>query len=77
MKVPIGLVLFRAAANCNSQPGTMGKLTCKSPVPSDIEIAQAAEPVPITEIANKLGLASDEYELHGPLKAKVGAPQTP
>ncbi len=40
-------------------------------VPSDLEIARAAEPRPITEIAAKLGILEDELEPHGKLKAKV------
>ncbi len=42
-----------------------------SPVPSDIEIAQAARLKPITQIAEELGLLPDEIELFGPYKAKV------
>ena len=41
------------------------------PVPSDIEIAQAAEMIPILEIAEKLGLTEDDLDLHGKYKAKV------
>ncbi|GAG44406.1 unnamed protein product, partial [marine sediment metagenome] len=40
-------------------------------VPSDLEIAQAAEPKPITQIAAKLGILEDELDPHGKLKAKV------
>ena len=40
-------------------------------VPSDIEIAQACKMKPIVEIAEKLGLQADEYDLHGKYKAKV------
>jgi len=40
-------------------------------VPSDLEIAQAATPVPITQIAKKLGILEDELDPHGKLKAKV------
>lgn len=43
----------------------------KHPVPSDIEIAQAAELKPITEIADKAGLIPEEYDTHGSTKAKV------
>ena len=32
------------------------------PVPSDIEIAQSYEPVPIAKIAKQLGLLPDELE---------------
>lgn len=49
----------------------MGKLQCKNPVPSDIEIAQSVKPLPIVEIAEKLKLSPDEYEQHGQEKAKV------
>jgi len=41
------------------------------PVPSDIEIAQAAEMIPILEIADKLGLTMDDMDLYGKYKAKV------
>uniref|UniRef100_A0A7C4KIH5 Formate--tetrahydrofolate ligase n=1 Tax=Anaerolinea thermolimosa TaxID=229919 RepID=A0A7C4KIH5_9CHLR len=42
-----------------------------SPVPSDIEIAQAAKMKPINELAEELGLLPEEIELYGPYKAKV------
>ncbi len=38
---------------------------------ADIEIAQAAEIRPITEIAEKLGIPGDELELYGKYKAKI------
>ncbi len=38
---------------------------------SDIEIAQAATPRPITEIASKIGLDASEIEMYGHYKAKV------
>jgi formyltetrahydrofolate synthetase len=40
-------------------------------VPSDIDIAQAAEIRPILEIAAKLGLIEDDLDLYGKYKAKV------
>ena len=40
-------------------------------IPSDIEIAQAATPRPITDIAAKLGIAEDDLELYGKYKAKI------
>jgi formate--tetrahydrofolate ligase len=40
-------------------------------IPSDVEIAQAADPKQIVEIAAGLGLSSDEIELYGNYKAKV------
>lgn len=48
------------------------KLTdLKRPVPSDIEIAQAATPLPIQPFAEALGIQSDELEPYGHTKAKV------
>ena len=41
------------------------------PVPSDIEIAQAAEMIPILEVAEKLGLTMEDMDLYGKWKAKV------
>ncbi len=41
------------------------------PVPSDIDIAQAAEMLPILEIADQLGLTMDDLDLYGKYKAKV------
>jgi formate--tetrahydrofolate ligase len=38
---------------------------------SDIEIAQAAKPKPIREIAEKLGLGEADIELYGRFKAKI------
>lgn len=43
----------------------------KTAVPSDIEIAQAATPLPIQQIANEVGLLAEELELYGNFKAKV------
>ena len=42
-----------------------------TPVPSDIEIAQAAELRPILDIARSVGLTEDDLEMYGKLKAKV------
>ena len=41
------------------------------PVPSDIDIAQAATIIPISTVANNMGLTDDELLLYGPQKAKV------
>ncbi len=41
------------------------------PVPSDIEIAQSAELIPIREIMERLDLTEDEVDLYGKWKAKV------
>lgn len=40
-------------------------------VPSDLEIAQAATPKPITEIAESIGIQADELIPYGDTKAKV------
>jgi len=40
-------------------------------VPSDIEIAQAATPLPIDQIAHEAGIHDDELDLYGKTKAKV------
>ncbi|RMH00628.1 MAG: formate--tetrahydrofolate ligase [Chloroflexi bacterium] len=40
-------------------------------VPSDLEIAQAAELLPIQQIAEEVGLLPEELELYGRYKAKV------
>lgn len=42
-----------------------------SAFPSDLEIAQAAKLLPITEIARRLDLSEDDLELYGKYKAKV------
>jgi methylenetetrahydrofolate dehydrogenase (NADP+)/methenyltetrahydrofolate cyclohydrolase/formyltetrahydrofolate synthetase/formate--tetrahydrofolate ligase len=43
----------------------------KKPVPSDLDIAQAATVRPILEIAASIGLAEDDLDLYGKYKAKV------
>jgi formyltetrahydrofolate synthetase len=47
------------------------KLKLLRPVPSDIEIAQAAEIKPIAQIAEEVGIQPKELEFYGPFKAKV------
>ena len=47
------------------------KLKCLTPVPSDIDIAQAAELKPIALVAEELGLLPEEFEFYGPYKAKI------
>ncbi len=47
------------------------KIHPKSPVPSDIEIAQEAVLKPIAQIGRELGLLESEMELYGPVMAKV------
>lgn len=49
----------------------MAKFEYRDPVPSDIEIAQAAQLRPIKEIAAELGLTEDDIDLYGKYKAKV------
>lgn len=43
----------------------------KRPVPSDIDIAQAATMRPIIDVARQLGLTEDDLDFHGKYKAKV------
>ena len=40
-------------------------------IPSDIEIAQAARPRPITDVAAEIGLGPDDLDLFGKYKAKI------
>jgi formyltetrahydrofolate synthetase len=54
-----------------ARPFTPIPLKRKSPVPSDLEIAQAAEMKPIAQVAEELGILPEELELYGPYKAKV------
>ena len=46
-------------------------LDIKDPVPSDIEIAQAADIKPIKQVSEEVGLLPEELELYGEYKAKV------
>lgn len=43
----------------------------KSPVPSDIDIAQSIAPQPIKDIAADIGLTDDDYDMHGKFKGKA------
>ncbi len=47
------------------------RLKLLRPVPSDIDIAQAAKLKPILQVAAELGIRENELELYGPYKAKV------
>jgi formate--tetrahydrofolate ligase len=47
------------------------KLARRSPVPSDIEIAQAASLEPIQNVAARAGILEEELELYGRHKAKI------
>ena len=42
-----------------------------TPVPSDIQIAQAAVPIPISKVADEAGILDAELEAYGKTKAKV------
>ncbi|MCC6187827.1 MAG: formate--tetrahydrofolate ligase [Anaerolineales bacterium] len=69
----------QASRSTNGRRGANGaraafkptRLKLLSPVPSDLEIAQAVKLKPILEIAEELGLKPNELELYGPYKAKV------
>src|SRR5512136_2974821 len=58
----------KKAAKATFKPTKMKLLT---PVPSDIEIAQACKLKPIKVIAEEVGLRESELEYHGPHMAKV------
>ncbi len=47
------------------------KLKLRRPVPSDIEIAQESDIKPISQVAEEIGILSEELELFGQYKAKV------
>ena len=46
-------------------------LDLKSPVPSDIDVAQSVKPKPISEVARECGILDTELEPYGWTKAKV------
>ncbi|KAL7708178.1 C-1-tetrahydrofolate synthase cytoplasmic [Lotmaria passim] len=50
---------------------TARKLNCVAPVPSDIDIAQSVEALPITSIAESAGILSSELSPYGTTRAKV------
>jgi methylenetetrahydrofolate dehydrogenase (NADP+)/methenyltetrahydrofolate cyclohydrolase/formyltetrahydrofolate synthetase len=47
------------------------KINVKEQVPSDIEIAMAQTPKPITLLAEEIGILPEELESYGKYKAKV------
>ncbi len=47
------------------------KLKMIRPVPSDIDIAQASDIKPISQVAEEVGILPAELEFYGPFKAKV------
>jgi formyltetrahydrofolate synthetase len=53
------------------RPFTPLKLKLVRPVPSDIDIAQAADIKPISQVAEEVGILPNELELHGDHVAKV------
>ncbi len=61
----------RKAAKKATMPFKPIRLRLLRPVPSDIEIAQAVTPKPISLIAEEVGIRPDELELFGNYKAKV------
>src|SRR5258706_7605017 len=65
---PKGKKASPAKSKINFKPT---KLKIVRPVPSDIDIAQAAAVKPILQVAEELGIRADELELYGPYKAKV------
>eukprot|EP00188_Purpureofilum_apyrenoidigerum_P005681 Plantae.Rhodophyta-Purpureofilum_apyrenoidigerum.ctg7662.p1 GENE.Plantae.Rhodophyta-Purpureofilum_apyrenoidigerum.ctg7662~~Plantae.Rhodophyta-Purpureofilum_apyrenoidigerum.ctg7662.p1 ORF type:complete len:636 (+),score=128.71 Plantae.Rhodophyta-Purpureofilum_apyrenoidigerum.ctg7662:91-1998(+) len=50
---------------------TYKRLDAKTPTPADIDIAQAASPVDVRELASAVGINEDELEPYGKYKAKV------
>lgn len=54
-----------------TRPFEVNPLEIQSPVPEDIEIAQAAPLKPIRRMAEEVGLKAEELELYGEHKAKV------
>src|SRR5205809_7294687 len=47
------------------------RLKLRTPLPSDIDIAQAGKLKPILQLAEEIGLKASDLELFGPYKAKV------
>ena len=60
-----------AESKAVTRPFKATKLNRVTPVPSDIDVAKAAELKHITIIAEELGLLPEELEQYGPYKAKV------
>jgi methylenetetrahydrofolate dehydrogenase (NADP+) / methenyltetrahydrofolate cyclohydrolase / formyltetrahydrofolate synthetase len=50
---------------------TPTKLKLIRPVPSDIDIAQASDIKPISQVAVEVGILPEELEFYGPYKAKI------
>ncbi|MCX6069718.1 MAG: hypothetical protein NTU91_02500, partial [Chloroflexi bacterium] len=64
-KKAVKRVVKKAAPKAVKLPYKPIKLKLLRPVPSDIEIAQAVTPKPITLIAEEAGIRLAELELHG------------
>jgi methylenetetrahydrofolate dehydrogenase (NADP+)/methenyltetrahydrofolate cyclohydrolase/formyltetrahydrofolate synthetase len=70
-KAPAKKAATSASPNGKKASFTPTKIKLLRPVPSDIEIAQAAKLKPIVQIAAELGIRENELELYGPYKAKI------
>jgi methylenetetrahydrofolate dehydrogenase (NADP+)/methenyltetrahydrofolate cyclohydrolase/formyltetrahydrofolate synthetase len=70
-KAPANKAATSASPNGKKASFTPTKIKLLRPVPSDIEIAQAAKLKPIVQIAAELGIRENELELYGPYKAKI------
>lgn len=73
ISTPHGVVKYKqkhTAENNNVNKYTR-KIVTKTAVPSDIEIAQSVQPIPIVQIAEDAGITADELEFYGKYKAKV------
>ena len=65
-------LLSKLATGAVAEPATKRvKLNCIHPVPSDIDIAHASNPLHISRIATSLGLTEDDYDCYGKTMAKV------
>jgi formyltetrahydrofolate synthetase len=75
-------LLYRSSRSVNSSGSTLrvcvaqitkmsSFLTCLDPVPSDIEVSQSIAPTFIGEVAERVGVQPDEYDLYGRTKAKI------
>ncbi len=64
-------VVRKTATKVAKRTFTPSRLKLLTPVPSDIDIAQAAKLKPILQIAEEVGLRPSDLELFGPYKAKV------
>jgi len=60
-----------ASGGSGKRPFQPTSLNRVSPVPADIDIAQAATLKPIQQVSEELGLLPEEIELYGSTKAKV------